>query len=74
MCEQPGPESIPVGMRPFAQYLIGHLLMLRERLTYQQWSSFERSADIICNNVLKQMPVDHPGSAIWGNRRERGAR
>ena len=58
------------GMRPIAQYFIGRLLMLRERLSYEQWGSFERSADVICDSALKRMPVDHPESAIWDNRRK----
>jgi hypothetical protein len=44
--------------------------MLRERLTYEQWNSFDRSADVICNSILERMPVDHPESAIWDNRRK----
>ena len=71
-------RSVPVAMRPIAQYFIGHQLMLRECLTYQQWSSFDWRADVICNSLLKQMPVDHlkqmpvdhPASAVWDNRRK----
>ena len=70
MSEAPGLKGVPVGMRPIAQYFIGHQLMLRERLTYQQWSSFDWRADVICNSLLKQMPVDHPESVIWDNRRK----
>ena len=70
MSEEPGLKGVPAGMRPIAQYLIGRLLMLRERLTYDQWSSFDRSADVICNSILKKMPVDHPESAVWDNRRK----
>ena len=70
MSEEPGLKGVPVGMRPVAQYFIGRLLMLRERLTYEQWSSFDRSADLICNSLLKQMPVDHPESEGWDNRRK----
>jgi hypothetical protein len=44
--------------------------MLRERFTYQQWSSFDWRADVICNSILKQMPVDHPESTVWDNRRK----
>jgi hypothetical protein len=44
--------------------------MLRERLSYEQWGGFERSADVMCDSVLKRMPVDHPESAIWDNRRK----
>ena len=70
MSEEPGLKSVPVGMRPVAQYFVGRLLMLRERLTYEQWSGFDRSADVICNSILKRMPVDHPESAVWDNRRK----
>jgi hypothetical protein len=70
MSEEPGLKGIPVGIRSVAQYYIGRLLMLRERLTYEQWSSFDRSADIICNSILKRMPADHPESTVWDNRRK----
>jgi hypothetical protein len=70
MSEEPGLKGVPVAMRPVAQYFIGRLLMLREHLTYEQWSSFDRSADVICNSILKRMPVDHPESAVWDNRRK----
>ena len=58
MSEQPGLKSVPVGMSPLAQYFVGHQLMLRERLTYEQWS------------ILERMPLDHPESAVWDNRRK----
>ena len=70
MSEELGLRSVPVAMRPIAQYFIGHQLMLRERLTYQQWSSFDWRADVICNSILERMPVDHPESAVWDNRRK----
>jgi hypothetical protein len=70
MSEELGLRSIPVAMRPIAQYFIGHQLMLRERLSYDQWNSFDRCADVICNSLLKQMPVDHPASEGWDNRRK----
>jgi hypothetical protein len=70
MSEQPGLKSVPVGMRPIVQYFIGRLLMLRERLSYDQWNSFDRCADVICNSMLKQMAVDYPESAVWDNRRK----
>src|SRR4051812_9176635 len=60
MSAPPGLKGVPVGICPVAQYFIGRQLMLRERLTYEQWSIFDRSADVICNSILKQMPVDHP--------------
>ena len=65
-------RSVPVAMRPIAQYFIGRQLMLGERLTYEQWNSFDRSADVICTGILKRMPVDHPESAVWDNRRKGG--
>jgi hypothetical protein len=63
-------RSVPVAMRPIAQYFVERQLMLEERLTYERWSSFDRSADVICNSILERMPVDHPASAIWDNRRK----
>jgi hypothetical protein len=72
MSEQSGLKSVPVGMSPLGQYFVERLLMLRERLTYEQWSCFDRSADLICNSILERMPVDHPASAVWDNRRKGG--
>jgi hypothetical protein len=68
MSEEATLKGVPAGMRPVVQYFIGRLLMLRERLTYEQWSTFDRSADVICNSILRRMPVDHPESAVWDNR------
>ena len=70
MSEQPGLRSVSVAMRPIAQYFIGHQLMLGEHLTYERWSIFDRSADDICTGILERMPVDHPGSTVWDNRRK----
>ena len=70
MSEQTGLRSVSVAMRPIAQYFVGHQLMLRERLAYEQWSSFDWRADVICNSILMRMPVDHPESAVWDNRRK----
>jgi hypothetical protein len=70
MSEQSGLRSVPVGMRPVTQYFIGRQLMLGERLTDERWSIFDRSANVICNSILERMPVDHPESAIWDNRRK----
>ena len=70
MSEEPKLKSVPVVMSPLGQYFVGRLLMLRERLSYEQWGGSERSADVMCDSVLKRMPVDHPESAIWDNRRK----
>ena len=70
MSEEFDLKGVPAGMRPVVQYFIGRLLMLRERLTYEQWSSFDRSADVICNSILNRMPIDHPESAVWDNHRK----
>ena len=70
MSGEPRLKSVPVVMSPLGQYFVGRLLMLRERLTYEQWNSFDRSADVICNSILERMPVDHPESAGWDNRRK----
>ena len=63
-------RSVPVAMRPIAQYFVGRQLMLEERLTYKRWSIFDRSADVICNSILERIPVDHLGSTVWDNRRK----
>ena len=70
MSEQPGLKSVPVVMSPLGQYFVGRLLMLRERLSYEQWGGFERSADVMCDSVLKRLPVAHPESVVWDNRRK----
>jgi hypothetical protein len=70
MSEQPELKSVPVAMSPLGQYFVGRLLMLRERLTYEQWSSFDRTAELICTSILERMPVDQPASAVWDNRRK----
>ena len=57
MSEESDLKGVPAGMRPVVQYFIGHLLMLKERLTYEQWSTFDRSADVICNSILRRMLV-----------------
>ena len=63
-------RSVRVALRPIAQYFVGRQLMLGESLTYERWSIFDRSADVIGNSILERMPVDHPESAIWDNRRK----
>jgi hypothetical protein len=63
-------RSVPVTMRPIAQYFVGRQFMLGERLTYERWSIFDRSADDICTGILERMPVDHPETAVWDNRRQ----
>ena len=51
-------------------YLVGRMLMLREKLSVQQWHVYDRSAEAICNQILSRLPVDNPDSAIWDNRRK----
>ena len=46
MSEQPGLKGVPMGIRPVAQYFIGRLLMLRERLTYGL-GQFPRSSGVL---------------------------
>ena len=52
-------------------YTLARMLMLRVRLTREQWNVFERCADAICDCILNQLPADHPESVIWDNRRKR---
>ena len=71
MSEQAKLRNVFIRLRPNEQYFIGQALMLRERLTHEQWRVFERSADAICNSILSQIPAENPASAIWDNRRRR---
>jgi len=32
-------------------YLVGRMLMLREKLSVQQWQVYDRSAEAICNQI-----------------------
>ena len=51
-------------------YLVGRMLMLREKLSVQQWHVYDRSAEAICNQILSRLPADNPDSAVWDNRRK----
>jgi hypothetical protein len=46
------------------------MLMLREKLSVQQWQVYDRSAEAICNQILSRLPADTPDSAVWDNRRK----
>ncbi len=70
MGEQPEIKSVPIAMSPLGQYFVGRQLMLRERLSYEQWRGFDQHADLLCNSILERLPVDHPESAVWDNRRK----
>ena len=60
--------SVKLGLSE--HYLVGRMLMLREKLSVQQWQVYDRSAEAICNQILSRLPVDNPDSAIWDNRRK----
>ena len=64
-------HTIPVKLGLSEHYLVGRMLMLRERLTPQQWNVYDRSAEAICNQILSRLPADNPDSAKWDNRRKR---
>jgi hypothetical protein len=64
-------QTVPIRLGLNEQYFIGGMLMLRERLPCAQWDIFASTADAICDCVLDQLPTDHPGSAVWDNRRKR---
>ena len=51
-------------------YLVGRMLMLREKLSVQQWHVYDRSTEAICNQILSRLPADNPDSAVWDNRRK----
>jgi hypothetical protein len=70
MSDEPEIKSIPVGISPLGHCFVGRQLMLRERLTREQWNGYDQHADLICNSVLKRLPVEHPESTVWDNRRK----
>src|SRR5689334_13262835 len=72
MDDQARPPTVVLPLRPTEQYFIARMLMVRERLTPGQWASFERAAEAICDGLLERLPVEHPGSAAWDNRRRPG--
>ena len=51
-------------------YLVGRMLMLREKLSVQQWHVYDRSAEAICNQILNRLPADNLDSAVWDNCRK----
>ena len=63
-------QTVPIGLGLNEQYFIGLMLIPRERLPRAQWDVFAGKADAVCDRVLKQLPADHPGSAVWDNRRK----
>ena len=71
MDDQGTPPGVVIRLHRTQQYFIGRMLMLRERLAPAPWASFERTAEAICDSLLERMPIDHPGSAVWDNRRTR---
>jgi hypothetical protein len=71
MGDQTKLQPVAIKLRLNEQYFIGRMLMLWERLPRAQWDIFASTADAICDCVLDQLPVDHPGSAVWDNRRKR---
>ena len=73
MSDQGRRHNVVITLRPTEQYFIGRMLMRRERLTRAQWDVFENVADAICDCVLDRLPIDHPETAVWDNRRRRVA-
>ena len=71
MGDQARLQTVAIKLRPNEQYFIGLMLMPRERFPRAQWAVFAGKADAICDCVLKQLPADHPESAVWDNRRQR---
>jgi hypothetical protein len=70
MGDQTQMQTVMMKLRLSEHYFIGGMLMLRGRLTRVQWNIFESTADAIYDCVLDQLPVDHPESAVWDNRRK----
>jgi hypothetical protein len=64
-------KTVSVKLGLSEHYLVGRMLMLREKLTLAQWQVYDRSAEAICNQILGRLPADDPESAVWDNRRKR---
>jgi hypothetical protein len=64
-----GTVSVKLGLSE--HYLVGRMLMLREKLSVAQWKVYDRSAEAICNQILSRLPPDDPDSSVWDNRRKR---
>ena len=71
MGEKKKVSSVTIQMSHSEHYMVGRMLMVREQLTGKRWKDCEHIAEVICNHILRQLPVDHPESAIWDNRRPR---
>jgi hypothetical protein len=70
MDERPKLKPVSAKLSLSEHYLVGRMLMLREKLSVQQWHVYDRSAEAICNQILSRLPADNPGSAVWDNRRK----
>ena len=56
-----------------AQRYLGRRLMTSgERLNHAQWSSFAGAADAVFEDIISELPVEHPESIRWDNRRRVG--
>ena len=71
MDEQSKLKTVSVKLGLSEHYLVGRMLMLREKLTLAQWQVYDRSAEAICNQILSRLPADNPASEAWDNRRRR---
>ena len=63
-------KTVSANLSLSERYVIGRMLMLREKLSMQQWHVYDRSAEAICNQILSRLPADNPDSAVWDNRRK----
>jgi hypothetical protein len=63
-------KTVSANLSLSERYVIGRMLMLREKLSMQQWHVYDRSAEAICNQILSRLPADNLDSAVWDNRRK----
>ena len=70
MDEHSNLKTVSVKLSLSEHYPVGRMLMLREKLSVQQWQVYDRSAEAICNQILSRLPADTPDSAVWDNRRK----
>jgi hypothetical protein len=54
-----------------AAFVMRRMMMIGFKPSRREHAEYERAAEILTNGVLRQIPLDHPESEIWDNRRKR---
>jgi hypothetical protein len=54
-----------------AAFVMRRLLMVNFHPSRREYAEYERAAEVLTRGVLAQMPIEHPESEMWDNRRKR---